>query len=595
MISTRLDIGFGTNGITDKQTMSIAIQEGYRLFDSADLYNNKEILAEAIHESGISRNEFFINYKISPSLSKEEFLKSVDDAIKQFGYLDCIMLHDLIVDDPSDILKSLEDYRNTGKVKSIGVSNVSAPMLETLILDYPEIKYVQNQFSHVNQDEQVLHLCKKHGIKYTGYGLFGGRELGACMYNFNVNTTPWNLSELLFPEFNELTKKYKITPHQMLLVWANLQETIQIPSSTKRDNMVANLSAINIASSMPEEDKHKLFASLDLQLPHDQWKNIEELAEHGDRLSRLKQIVGNDITKHKLLEKLYHDDALKALYDKLLDLSVPPVIVGKPTMQQKLERFDADEFREKLCGLTYFIEEFLKISEAELLQNIEKIKTLWNLCEAQEEYDQLYNFINVFGAQRPYSYRKECLNSYYLERIYLKEKGYFEIVEINLSKKNNDILISRYNNDSYNDEEKRELLSKRFKTNLILAGNDKKIYLLKQASQFLTFDELVNIVAERFPNDIEKKPLYMNNKNEINGHEIVFNYGLAPNADFIYIGKQEIDYDFANFYHNINEQTSFFKKPAELASDYTHRFFGDKKNENTGSNEKAADIHFSKK
>src|SRR5437764_1228146 len=211
MISARPDIGFGTNGIRDKNTILTAIQEGYRLFDSADLYENSDVLAEAIHESGIARENFFINYKIFPHLGKEDFFANVDKAIQKFGFLDCIMLHDLVVDDPDEILQPLKSYLDSGKVKSLGVSNVSPSLLNTLISTHPEIKFVQNKFSHVNPDEEVLNICRENGIKYMGYGLFGGRDEGACMYHFNVDSTPWNLSEIIFPEFNELAKKYHVT------------------------------------------------------------------------------------------------------------------------------------------------------------------------------------------------------------------------------------------------------------------------------------------------------------------------------------------------------------------------------------------------
>lgn len=129
-------VGFGTNSIRDEQIFLAAIQQGYRLFDSADLYNNADVLAEALRKSGIDRKDYFINYKIFPKLGKDEFLRNVDEAIRKFEYVDCIMLHDLIADRGTDeikeILQALKPYLESGTVKHLGVSNVDKHTKESV-------------------------------------------------------------------------------------------------------------------------------------------------------------------------------------------------------------------------------------------------------------------------------------------------------------------------------------------------------------------------------------------------------------------------------------------------------------------------------
>ena len=61
-------IGFGVFQMTDldKATEIIkkAIQVGYRSIDTASIYGNEEAVGNAIRESGIPREEFFITTKL---------------------------------------------------------------------------------------------------------------------------------------------------------------------------------------------------------------------------------------------------------------------------------------------------------------------------------------------------------------------------------------------------------------------------------------------------------------------------------------------------------------------------------------------------
>ena len=61
-------LGFGTYKVADpvegKQAILNAIEVGYRLFDTAQVYHNEEVVGEALKESGLHREEFFITTKI---------------------------------------------------------------------------------------------------------------------------------------------------------------------------------------------------------------------------------------------------------------------------------------------------------------------------------------------------------------------------------------------------------------------------------------------------------------------------------------------------------------------------------------------------
>lgn len=81
-------LGLGTYSLTGKagqKAMSEAIEVGYRLFDSAQMYNNEAELGAAINaavKGGIKREEFFIQTKLLESSSEDLAKKSIEKSLK---------------------------------------------------------------------------------------------------------------------------------------------------------------------------------------------------------------------------------------------------------------------------------------------------------------------------------------------------------------------------------------------------------------------------------------------------------------------------------------------------------------------------------
>ncbi len=507
-------VGFGTNGIQNQETIQTAIQQGCRLFDSADLYQNADELAKAVKESTIPREEFFINYKIKPNLGKKEFLHSVEEAISKFEYIDCLMLHDTTpsgTDDLEEILESLRPYIKSGKIRHIGVSNVSVEILERFLEKFPEITLVQNKFSYLQKDEGIRALCKEKKIHYMGYGLFGGREEGACTYNFDIHEAAWNLSESTFPELHSLAKKYHTTPHEMLLAWAILEGTIQIPSSIKKENMTKNLAAQEIAKQISIEDQHKLSVSLHIQVPDEQWNEIKQLARQGDRLALLKLSVGNSLPRHRLLEKMYHEDNLKFIYDLLLDQNMPTNMLQLVWKQ--------------INALTHFLEENLKLGEAQFQEVVKHLKII-----AEAEKDGVFELIDKFGNQRPLDNRIEYVDRYIKELSYLKENGCFDIKEI-------------------------DLRQNKFSITIGIVGPDHKIYIVRNIANKTSLKELSELLAKEFPEDFKDNNLlesfYISHlsKENIKSSDITFRDLDFSDPQIIGVGKQKESDHFSAFFH----------------------------------------------
>ena len=69
-------VGFGTwdvRGEAGKQVILTALEVGYRLIDTAQMYGNEEIVGQAVRESGLARKDVFITTKLyRPSCSYQK-------------------------------------------------------------------------------------------------------------------------------------------------------------------------------------------------------------------------------------------------------------------------------------------------------------------------------------------------------------------------------------------------------------------------------------------------------------------------------------------------------------------------------------------
>ena len=123
-------LGFGvfqTPVNETKRAVLDAIEVGYRSFDTAQIYGNEVGVGEAILESGLPREEFFITTKIWISNAGYEKAKaSIEESLKklQTDYIDLLLVHQPF-GDYYGTYRAMEEAYRAGKVRAIGVSNFS--------------------------------------------------------------------------------------------------------------------------------------------------------------------------------------------------------------------------------------------------------------------------------------------------------------------------------------------------------------------------------------------------------------------------------------------------------------------------------------
>lgn len=140
-------IGFGTykvNPEENKEIFKLALEAGYRYFDTASFYDNEDALGEVLKESGIPREELFIASKVwKTELGYEETKAALERSLAklQTDYLDLYLIHWPI---PSadckdwkqlnvDTWRAMEELQKEGKVKAIGLSNFLPHHIENIL------------------------------------------------------------------------------------------------------------------------------------------------------------------------------------------------------------------------------------------------------------------------------------------------------------------------------------------------------------------------------------------------------------------------------------------------------------------------------
>lgn len=226
------ELGFGTyelRGPEGVDSIVAAIENGYRLLDTAVNYDNEREVGEAIRRSGVPRDELVITSKVpGRHHGREQAVDSVKGSLDLLG-LDRLDLELIHWPNPSvgryvETWEGLIRARELGMVRSIGVSNFTEPMLTELI-DRTGVTPAVNQVEmHPYFPQQALRAFHaEHGIRTESWSPLGKR------------------SELLTEQIlRELAVVHDATPTQIVLRWHTQLDTTPIPKSADPDRQREN-------------------------------------------------------------------------------------------------------------------------------------------------------------------------------------------------------------------------------------------------------------------------------------------------------------------------------------------------------------------
>ena len=224
-------LGFGTLYLDDElgvRSVAEAISLGYRLIDTATIYDNEEAVGGGIKRSGIDREELFVTSKVWVEDSGyEKAKKAFETSLNklQLDYLDLYLIH-RPRGDVHGSWKAMEELYKQGKIKAIGVSNFTAAQIKDL-MDNFDVKPAVNQIeTHAFfQQPGELEFLNEHKIQHEAWSpLAQGRN------NHFSNET-----------LAEIGKKYGKNNAQVALRWHYQRGIIPIPRSEQFAHMKENM------------------------------------------------------------------------------------------------------------------------------------------------------------------------------------------------------------------------------------------------------------------------------------------------------------------------------------------------------------------
>jgi len=242
-------VGLGTwkaePGVVGKAVLE-ALKNGYKHVDGAYIYGNEKEVGEAYHEAftkgGIKREDIFITTKLwnthhAPKDVKVAFDRALADL--QLDYIDLYIIHwplatecgeDFNCNETNvpmiDTWRAMEEIYESGKVKAIGVSNFTIPLLDDLIKK-AKIKPMVNQIelNPYLPQPRLVDFCKQNGVHVTAYCPLGGGGVPSVLKDETLK---------------QIADKHGKTVAQVALSWNVQRGCTVIPKSVKTERIIQN-------------------------------------------------------------------------------------------------------------------------------------------------------------------------------------------------------------------------------------------------------------------------------------------------------------------------------------------------------------------
>lgn len=242
-------IGFGVYLIPNDGSTYTAVRKaldaGYRHIDTATAYFNEEEVGAAVRDSGISREEIFVTSKLWLSHYGRERAKiGIERSLKKLGldYIDLYLIHQPYGDVPG-AWESMEKAKTEGKLKSIGVSNMTVKIWNSFVPKFatkPAINQIE--FNPFTQQKEIRAIMARDDVKVEAWYPMGHG----------------NAKLLANPVIARLAEKYGKNAGQICIRFEVQEGVITLPKSTKAERIKGNIDVFDF--SFTDEEMAELRA-----------------------------------------------------------------------------------------------------------------------------------------------------------------------------------------------------------------------------------------------------------------------------------------------------------------------------------------------
>ncbi|TFD65662.1 aldo/keto reductase [Cryobacterium ruanii] len=238
-------LGFGVFKVEPDETTRIvadALSVGYRHIDTAAIYGNEEGVGKALAASNIDRSELFITTKLwNDRQGTQSAFDAFDESLEKLGldYIDLYLIHwpapgnDKFVES----WKVLEKIQESGRARSIGVSNFLVPHLDRLLHETSIVPAVnQIELHPAHQQPEVTAFARENGINIEAWG-----PLGQGKYPLFDEEVVTNAAET-----------HEKSPAQIVIRWHLQNGNIVFPKSNRLARMAENFDVFDFELSRTE-------------------------------------------------------------------------------------------------------------------------------------------------------------------------------------------------------------------------------------------------------------------------------------------------------------------------------------------------------
>ncbi len=238
------------------------LDAGVTLIDTANVYclddddigHNERLVAKAVGNWPGDRNSIIIATKGGLTRPQGRWerdappgrLKAACERSLQALDVERIDLYQLHAPDPEvpfeDTVGALSDLQNEGKIRWIGLSNVSVEEIETArqIVDVVTVQNRLSPFFREAVHTGVVQHCAEHGIGVLAYSPVGGGRLNKKLPGH--------------PALQPIAHEHGVSPHATVVAWVLAQgpSVIPIPAARTVEHAMDSLSAASVDLSPAE-------------------------------------------------------------------------------------------------------------------------------------------------------------------------------------------------------------------------------------------------------------------------------------------------------------------------------------------------------
>ena len=245
-------LGFGVFKVDDdtaERAVSVALETGYRLIDTAKLYGNEAGVGRAVRASGLPREEVYVTTKVwNDDQGYDATMRAFEASAQRLdlGVVDLYLIHwpfpgqDLYL----DTWRALVHLKEQGALRSIGVSNFVPAHLEHIIGETGVVPVLNQVELHPRlQQPELREFHRTTGIATEAWSPLG-RDSGL----------------LDDPVVQGVASRLGVSPAQAVLRWHLELGNVVIPKSVTPERIAENFDVFGFTL---DEADHRALAGMD--------------------------------------------------------------------------------------------------------------------------------------------------------------------------------------------------------------------------------------------------------------------------------------------------------------------------------------------